>query len=247
MRLIVTSETLVEKLKQEAKRLKRKHAGTYAQALDRVARQHGYNHWGHVTWCAKETGFQGKTIAAACEDYIERAMARAEKFDVKEVGPEAPAYVLFSTTGGDAWLVNPPGKVAVCLCWQGERQVFSIDENNAGISVKWSAEYTTTKDFAFAVKSENPKIGSRAIFGYPVAAIDEIGNYFRFSPDVRQLFLGEGAEPLTDTLIHELVGKGWTRERLEQARRHGDVYSRPRNSLLTAPISDGEMPITEED
>ncbi len=238
MRLVITSQTLVEKFKQEAKKLKRKQGGGYADALDRVARQHGYNHWGHVTWCAKETAFQGKTIAAACEDYIERAMAHAEKVGMKEVGPEVPAFVLFATTDGDAWLVNPPARAALCLCWQGERQAFSIEEDGAGILVKWDATYATTEDFGFDVKSENPRIGNRILFGYPVSIIEGTEDQFRFPPDVRQIFLGEGQEPLTDALVDELVSKGWPRDRLEDARRQGMSYSRPRNSMITPIFSD---------
>jgi hypothetical protein len=55
MRLIPTTATAVEKLKQLAKKTKSKLRITHAEALDRVARGAGYNHWGHVTWCAAET------------------------------------------------------------------------------------------------------------------------------------------------------------------------------------------------
>lgn len=50
--------------------------------------------------------------------------------------------------------------------------------------------------------------------------------------DIRQIFLGEGSEPLTDELIDELVSGGWEREGIEYARDNGGAYSRPRHSLI---------------
>src|SRR5262249_44859030 len=91
--------------------------------------------------------------------------------------------------------------------------------------------------FGFAVESQNSKIGRQVIFGYPIEAIEQLADPYRFTPDVRQLFLGEGLEPITDTLIDELVAAGWTRERLIEARDLGHSYSRPRNSLITQIMS----------
>jgi hypothetical protein len=237
MRFIVTSDTLVEKFKQEAKKVKRKENGTHADALDRVARQHGYNHWHHVMSCAKQTTFQGMTVAAACEDYIERAKAGKERFGAKELNPEEPSLVFFSTAEGDSWVVHPGARRALCLCWKGERQEFKIEEDNKGVAVPWNADYRPAEDYGFSVDSQNPKIGKQVIFGYPIEDIERIGDPFRYSPEVRQLFLGEGLEPLTDALIDELVAVGWAKERLIEARDQGMSYSRPRNSFITPLMS----------
>lgn len=51
-------------------------------------------------------------------------------------------------------------------------------------------------------------------------------------PKVRQIFLGEGSERLTDQLIDELVASGWDRVGLIEHRKNGGVYCRPRNSIL---------------
>jgi hypothetical protein len=238
MRFIVTSDTLVEKFKQEAKKVKRKHGGTHADALDRVARQHGYNHWNHVKQCAKQTAFQGMTVAAACEDYIERAQAKKLKFEVKELNPDDQPLILFSTLDGDAWIVAPSARRALCLCWQGERQEFKIEEDSKGIAVGWDADYQPAEGYGFSVDSQNPKIGKRVILGYPIEEIEDIGDHFRISPAMRHLFLGEGTEPLTDELVAELVSKGWPMERLIEARENGMAYSRPRNSIIGAPMTD---------
>ena len=71
MRYIPVTDVFVEKLKQQAKKLKRSKAIQQAEALDRVARTYGFNHWGHVTWCLKESASrqsQGTSIKA---DFID--------------------------------------------------------------------------------------------------------------------------------------------------------------------------------
>ena len=237
MRFIVTSETLVEKFKQQAKRVKRKLKGTHADALDHVARQHGYNHWHHVMACAKQTASAGMTIAAACEDYVERAMAKRRRLGGKDLNPEDPPLVLFSTEEGDAWVVHPVARKALCLCWRGKRQDFKIHEDRQGVAVMWDSDFRPAEDFGFAVDSQNPKIGKQVIFGYPIEAIELVADPYRYTPEMRQIFLGEGLEPITDALIDELVQAGWTRERLIEARELGHSYSRPRNTILTQIMS----------
>lgn len=240
MRFIVTSATQVEKFKQEAKKQKRNRKGTHADALDLVARQHGYNHWHHVLLCAKQTVAQDMTIASACEDMVERAMAKKDRVVLKEVNPDSAPLVLFSTAAGDAWIIHPGARRALCVCWRGERQNFAIEEDDRGVAVPWNSTYRPAEDFGFAVNSQNPKIGNQVVYGYPIEQIEHIGDRFRFTPEVRQIFLGEGLEPITDTLIDELAEKGWPRERLIEAREQGLSYSRPRNSFITSPISDDD-------
>jgi hypothetical protein len=237
MRFIVTSETLVEKFKQEAKRVKRKHKGTHADALDRVARQYGYNHWHHVMACAKQTASEGMTIAAACEDYVERAKAKRNRVGGKDLNPEDPPLVLFSTEEGDAWVVHPVARKALCLCWRGERQDFKIQEDRKGVAVIWDSDFRPAENFGFAVDSQNPKVGKQVIFGYPIEAIERVADPYRYTPEIRHIFLGEGLEPITDALIDELVASGWTRERLIEARELGHSYSRPRNTIITQIMS----------
>ena len=62
---------------------------------------------------------------------------------------------------------------------------------------------------------------------------------------MRQIFLGEGLETLTDALIDELVSAGWAKERLIEARDQGMSYSRPRNSFIT-PLMSSEDEEEEE-
>ena len=45
----IISTNTVEHLKQKARKLKRDQAITHVQALDEIAKSHGFNHWHHVT------------------------------------------------------------------------------------------------------------------------------------------------------------------------------------------------------
>jgi hypothetical protein len=47
--------------------------------------------------------------------------------------------------------------------------------------------------------------------------------------------LGDGAEPVTDELINELVDNGWSEVELRRYQQEGAIYSRPRNSMLYPP------------
>jgi hypothetical protein len=53
--------------------------------------------------------------------------------------------------------------------------------------------------------------------------------------EVRELFLGEGSEAITEELINELVGKGWNESQLRSYQKEGALYSRPRNTILYPP------------
>ncbi len=65
--------------------------------------------------------------------------------------------------------------------------------------------------------------------------IPEFGDIWE-NQGVRQIFLGEGWEILTDELIGELGREqGWKKEDLEKFRREGGYYCRPRNSIVFPP------------
>jgi hypothetical protein len=53
--------------------------------------------------------------------------------------------------------------------------------------------------------------------------------------ELREIFFGEGSEPITENLIEELAGEGWDRIVLLDARKGGAVYNRKRNSILFPP------------
>lgn len=64
-------------------------------------------------------------------------------------------------------------------------------------------------------------------------------NDFVDDTTLRQIFLGEGLEPLTDELIIELVEFQKMPEKdLLEFRKLGAQYSRPRNSIVFPPVFD---------
>lgn len=55
MQFIPTTATAAEKLKRQAKTLRKTTGTSLAAALDAVAKQYGYEHWKHVTLCLEQT------------------------------------------------------------------------------------------------------------------------------------------------------------------------------------------------
>jgi len=62
-------------------------------------------------------------------------------------------------------------------------------------------------------------------------------------PELRQIFMGEGSEELTDELIAELFKRGWSEKDLQAGKVQGARYNRERDSLLFPPVMvDGRSP-----
>ncbi|RZI40438.1 hypothetical protein EGT07_24210 [Herbaspirillum sp. HC18] len=234
MRFIPTTAVAVEKLKQQAKKTKSKLKIPHAHALDRVARGAGYNHWGHVTQCAAETARRadGPTLVKECEAIVAAALAGAGKLVI--TGPEIidRPLILFSTTDGDAWLLEPNEGMVCALCWHGERLVAHVRDDGIHGEVNWDGHFTLAGD-AFVVALDVPAIGDRSILGYPLRELrDAMRKVETFERGMGEVFGRRDALPLTDDLVTHLEQKGWTRENLDHARAAGAEYSPARDSLL---------------
>ncbi len=182
MRYIPVTDVFVEKLKQQAKKLKRSKAIQQAEALDRVARTYGFNHWGHVTWCLKESASrqsQGTSVKADLIDptklsftsEVEYIIGCALKGSCNLV--RLQSCVLFSSDDGDAWLLDADDNRALCMLWHGERQPAKIIEDEKTFYVEYDSVFDINSG-SFRVSSDNPKIGQRTIFGYPADDIAEL-------------------------------------------------------------------------
>ena len=55
----------------------------------------------------------------------------------------------------------------------GQRQNFVIEENPERFFVGYDSDFVLRED-AFVVRSDNPKIGSRSIFGYPAHDLSDL-------------------------------------------------------------------------
>ena len=88
-------------------------------------------------------------------------------------------FVLFSTIDGDAWLLDVDTNGVLCLRWGGERQTFSIVEDQQSILVHYDAAFSINGD-DFEVIPKNPAIGRRTIVvGYPAREIGSFTENFR--------------------------------------------------------------------
>lgn len=78
MQFIPTTATAVEKLRRQAKTLRKSTGTSLAVAQDTIAQQHGYAHWKHVTVCAQQTTRERprKPLPEHLADYLDRAAAR---------------------------------------------------------------------------------------------------------------------------------------------------------------------------
>lgn len=241
MRFIPTTTVTVEKLKQQAKKTKAKLRIPHGDALDRVARGAGYNHWGHVTWCAKETERQkeGPDLITECRHIIHAAQSGTGKLVI--TGPEIldRPLILFSTIDGDAWMLEPNELRAICLCWRSEAQEAHVGISGNQVEIGWDGEFAIDGQ-AFHVNLDIPAIGRRSIHGYPMQEIQKaMFQVESFDKRMREVFTEQQTVPLTSKLIDTLAEQGWDRARLEEAAAAGAEYALHRNSLLF-PMEFGE-------
>ena len=78
MEFISTTATAAEKLKRLAKTLRKTTRTSLAVALDAVAKQHGYEHWKHVTVCIEQTAnvSLSKPLPESLKGLLNRAATR---------------------------------------------------------------------------------------------------------------------------------------------------------------------------
>ncbi|AXW24570.1 hypothetical protein [Ralstonia solanacearum] len=240
MRYIPTSAVVVEKLKQAAKQAKRKYKIPHSDALNRVARGEGYDHWHHVTLCARETERQAAlpSLVGECHRVVEAALEGRSICIITgpEILPDGP-LILFSTTDGDAWLLEPNEEVCICLAWHGTKGEFGVNDAGQHLLIDWDGSYELCGNF-FCVNMDNEEIGVRMIGGYPIEELRQaINKSLSFESKMNDIFGGRGGVNLTDDVIADLVRQGWSHEELVRARRDGAIYSPARDSLLYPAIS----------
>lgn len=78
MEFISTTATAAEKFKRLAKTLRKSTNTSLAVALDAVAKQHGYEHWKHVTVCLEQTASasRSKPLPESLKGLLDRAATR---------------------------------------------------------------------------------------------------------------------------------------------------------------------------
>jgi len=106
-------------------------------------------------------------------DYIIRK-ARENSTRIVTLG----SVILFSTSTGDAWMLETDGNLALCLLKSGERQAFRILESTENVMVEWDKQFSIDGDI-FTTVSTTGMISS--IVGYPTQQIAKAIN--RISQD----------------------------------------------------------------
>jgi hypothetical protein len=87
---------------------------------------------------------------------------RAQESDARII--QLGSLVLFSTSTGDAWLLDPEDNLALCLARDGERQSFTVTETAVSFGIEWNANYRIDGD-AFIVAEHSGQ--TKTILGYP--------------------------------------------------------------------------------
>jgi hypothetical protein len=249
MRHIPTPDEVVERLKKQAKKLQRSGAGKHADLLNLVAKQAGYDHWHHVVKCNESAtaAAQMRAIRAECEAIVAAELRGEVKIVVTKPGPACPPFVLFSTGVGDAWLLEPDEQFAMCLLWHGEREVIGVSEDPARIEVAWDGGYELLGDF-FHVDTNNPKIGERAIAGYPLDAVRKALDGAQSTVSKVASVIGQyDAVDIDDQVVAQMIKKGLSEEKVLQLKAEGYRYSPGRDSLLGPIMSSDDIDGLDED
>ncbi len=97
-------------------------------------------------------------------DYIIRR-ARQNSTRIVTLG----SVILFSTSTGDAWMLDTDGNLALCLSKSGERQAFRILESTENVMVEWNKQFSIDGDVFTTVSHTTGRISS--IAGYPTQEI----------------------------------------------------------------------------
>ncbi len=93
-------------------------------------------------------------------------IGKAQEHDARVV--TLGSIVFFSTDTGDAWMLDPEDKLALCLARDGAKQDYMILETESRFQIGWNARYDIQDDL-FAVATADGRI--HTIIGYPTEEI----------------------------------------------------------------------------
>jgi len=103
------------------------------------------------------------SIAGEVSYIISRA--QAEDSRVVSLGP----LVFFSSATGDAWVLEPEGRLALCLARAGEPLQVEIQETPETFAIGWTSEYRIEGGHFIYWSSDGRET---AVYGYPTAQIE---------------------------------------------------------------------------
>lgn len=110
----------------------------------------------------------GGEVSFIAEAQAVQGTARATRARAVKLGE----IVFFSTSTGDAWMLDPREGTAACLARGGDFLPIPIRESAAELAVEWNADYRI-EGRAFTVV-ERGSGSERTILGYPIAEIERL-------------------------------------------------------------------------
>jgi hypothetical protein len=103
-------------------------------------------------------------------DYI---ISKAQDFDSRVV--RLGRLILFSAESGDAWILDPDEKLALCLVREGEKEDFQVVETSNSFQIGWEVQYIIDNEKFLAISADGRM---RLIFGYPTTEISNLAESF---------------------------------------------------------------------
>jgi len=109
---------------------------------------------------------QGGEVSFIAEARAIQRAARAMRSRAVKLGQ----IVFFSSSTGDAWMLDPQERTAACLARDGDSLPIPIRESAGDLAIEWHADYAI-EGSAFSVVERDSGSG-RTILGYPISEIE---------------------------------------------------------------------------
>ncbi len=101
-------------------------------------------------------------------DYIQ---TRAAQYDGRLV--TAGPLVLFSTEGGDAWLLDPSDHLAARVARNGDPEDIHFEETDTNFAIGWKGHYQIDGDAFVFIDCDTAHVTT--ILGYPTRRLAQVG------------------------------------------------------------------------
>ncbi len=101
-------------------------------------------------------------------DEVQNICRLASKGDSRVTG--FGQLVFFSSTTGDAWMLDWEHELAICLMKDGVRQAFELGETERRFAIQWLGRYHIEGEFFAYIDNRTPT-HARVMGGYPTGVI----------------------------------------------------------------------------
>ncbi|HQR98229.1 MULTISPECIES: hypothetical protein [Comamonadaceae] len=256
MKFVPTTVADVEKLKSRAKVLKRKFKIKHREALERAAREASYLHWHHVTLCQQESDRKARhlTVTFLCESMTKDAL-KGETHYLAFFEP-VPSVLLANGKQTGA-LIASESPDCLILVVEGQEVKWAIEGEGEDTKIAWNATYTLETDCLVATDKVTGAVHripiDEGLLNDRIAQSTETYDDKDFdltfhdpdNPDAqamfRQIFMGEGLEPIDDANKAILMSKSYSEEMINEAIAAGAQFSRPRQSMIYPIMSSDDI------